>query len=193
MKITKNHFTTHKFGGSSLADAERFKAVKQILSGKKEIIVVSATKGTTSTLQNCLDLARRGNDYLRELHLLEERHIKLINTLIKKNTQSLVKSVREDIEFIRNTLITIKTIHSYATEIQNFVLGFGEIWSAKILNAYLNLSGNSEYLDASTILYSYIENDVVCIDWEKSYTELVEFVKNKEFDQLVVTGFIAKT
>lgn len=193
MKIIKNHFTTHKFGGSSLADAERFKAVKQILSGKKEIIVVSATKGTTSTLQHCLDLARGGNDYSRDLNLLEDRHIKLINSIISKNSQNLVKSLREDVEFIRNILNTIKTIHSYATEIQNFVLGFGEIWSAKILNAYLNLGGNSEYLDASSILYSYIENDVVCIDWEKSYTELVQFVKNKDFDQLVVTGFIAKT
>ena len=56
MKIVKNHFTVHKFGGSSLADANRFKAVKQILDGKKEIIVVSAIKGTTSTLQNSLDL-----------------------------------------------------------------------------------------------------------------------------------------
>jgi aspartokinase/homoserine dehydrogenase 1 len=193
MKIVKNHFTVHKFGGSSVADAERLKAVKQILSGEKEIIVVSATKGTTSTLQNCLDLARGGYEYSHDLQVLEERHIKLINTLIKRNAQTLIKNMSKDFEFIRDILNTVKTVRSYATEIQNFVLGFGEIWSAKILNAYLNLNGNSEYLDASSILYSYIEHGVVCIDWEKSYKELVEFVKDKEFDQLVVTGFIAKT
>ncbi|MCC2644700.1 MAG: bifunctional aspartate kinase/homoserine dehydrogenase [Burkholderiales bacterium] len=193
MKIVKNHFITHKFGGSSLADANRFKAVKQILSGKKEIIVVSAIKGTTSTLQHSLDIAREGDNYLPDLKVLEDRHIALINTLISKNSKNLLKSITEDFEFIHNILNTVKTIRSYATEIQNFVLGFGEIWSAKILNAYLNLYGNSEYLDASSILYSYVENEVVCIDWEKSYAELVQFVNNKDFDQLVVTGFIAKT
>lgn len=193
MKIVKNYFITHKFGGSSLADADRFKAVKQILSGKQEIIVVSATKGTTTGLQKCLDVALVGNDYIPDLQLLKERHIKLINTLIGKNAKILLKSINDDFEFIGNILGTVKTIRSYATEIGNFVLGFGEIWSAKILNTYLNLNGNSEYLDASSILYSYIENDMVCIDWEKSYKELVQFVKDKEFDQLVVTGFIAKT
>lgn len=195
MKILKKHFVTHKFGGSSLADASRFKAVKQILTGKNEIIVVSATRGTTSILQNSLDLARDGKDYLLDLHKLEERHIKLINEIIgnKKAAKSLITEINADFEFIRSILVTIGTIHSYATEVQNFVLGFGEIWSAKILTAYLGISHKTQYLDASSVLYSYIENGVVYIDWEKSYSDLSRFVKDKEFEQLIVTGFIAKT
>lgn len=195
MKILKNHFVTHKFGGSSLADANRFKAVKQILSGKKEIIIVSAIKGTTSILQNSLDLAISGKDYLPELNLLEAEHIKLINEIIgnKKVTKSLIDGINADFEVIRSILVTVSIIRSYVTEIQGFVLGFGEIWSAKILSAYLNIDNKVEFLDASSVLNSYTENDMVIIDWEKSHADLVKFIKDKEFDQLVITGFIAKT
>lgn len=195
MKIVKDDVIVHKFGGSSLADADRFRAVKDILNGKKEVIVVSATKGTTSTLQRVLDLARDGNDYINELSILENLHTKLINTLItdKKIAKDLIKSIAGDFEFIQNILNTVKTIRSYAQEIQNFVLGFGETWSAKVLAAYLGLDGKSAYLDASTVLYAYTENSMICIDWEKSQVDLLDFLKNKNFDQLVVTGFIAKT
>ena len=94
MKILKNHFVTHKFGGSSLADANRFKAVKQILSGNREIIVVSATKGTTSVLQNSFDLAKDGKEYLSALHSLQKRHNKLIHEIIgnKKVAKNIVHS-----------------------------------------------------------------------------------------------------
>lgn len=195
MKIVKDHFIVHKFGGSSLADAKRFEVVKQILTGKKEIIVVSAVKDVTSILQNILDLARDGNTYLHDLRRLLDTHLKLINALIidKKQAQDLSKTINADFKFIENALNIVSTIRSYAPEIQNFVLGFGEIWSAKILTAYLNLTGNCDYLDASSVLYMYIDNGVVCIDWEKSYAELAQFVKDKNFTQLVVTGFIAKT
>lgn len=194
MKLKKNFYTVHKFGGSSLADAERFRAVKQILTGKKEVIVVSATKGTTSTLQRALDLAQTNVDYLSTLATLEDSHVHLIKELIRNKVaiNKLIKIINKDFEFIRNVLATVSQIKSYVKEIQDFVLGFGEIWSARILSTYLSLDNEVEFLDASTILYSYLNSDMVCIDWEKSQIELDEFLANKEFNQLIVTGFISK-
>jgi aspartokinase/homoserine dehydrogenase 1 len=40
-------YSIHKFGGSSLANAKRFKEVSSVLKGKNEIIVVSAIQGMT--------------------------------------------------------------------------------------------------------------------------------------------------
>ncbi|WP_235603215.1 amino acid kinase family protein [Piscirickettsia litoralis] len=58
--MTYSNWVTHKFGGSSLGDVKRFLNVAKILSGKDEIIIVSATQGTTSNLQSLLDQACLG-------------------------------------------------------------------------------------------------------------------------------------
>jgi len=50
----------HKFGGSSLSNAERFIAVRSILNQNNQIIIVSAVKGTTSILQDMIDKASQG-------------------------------------------------------------------------------------------------------------------------------------
>lgn len=195
MQITKDYFTVHKFGGSSLANADRFKAVKQILYGDKEIVVVSAVKGATSILQQVLDLAQDKQQYINELDQLIKIHTTLIQSLFcdKQIVMGLINAINEDFIVIKNVLATVFQIKFYTKDIQNFVLGFGEIWSAKILSQYLGLERNVAYLDASTVLYSYVDNEIVYIDWHKSSVELNSFLDGKSFSQLVVTGFIAKT
>ena len=74
VELAKNFYTVHKFGGSSVADASRFIEVTKILNGSKEIIVVSATKGTTTKLQNMLDAARDGHSWKMDLANLEQMH-----------------------------------------------------------------------------------------------------------------------
>ena len=60
--MIKNSRAIHKFGGSSLANAERFMAIKSLLK-QDEIIVVSAIQGTTSSLQSMMDKAKNTIDY----------------------------------------------------------------------------------------------------------------------------------
>ncbi len=47
------------------------------------------------------------------------------------------------------------------------------------------------YLDASTVLFIFEKNGIVCIDWVRSQAALDEFLRDKTFDQIVITGFIA--
>ncbi|CEG56221.1 amino acid kinase family protein [Legionella fallonii] len=42
-------------------------------------------------------------------------------------------------------------------------------------------------------MFLFEKNGTVCIDWQKTQTALDEFLKDKTFDQIIITGFIAST
>lgn len=187
-------YKVHKFGGSSLANTDRFIALKSLLSGKNEIIVVSATQGTTTTLQAILDEAKQSESFLQPLEALEKKHCHLVNTLLPKNKSlDIVTSINNDVLEIKNILNSVHLTGVYSKEIQDVILGYGEIWSAKILTHYLSQYNNATYLDAANILFTYEKNGMKCIDWEKSQAALKVHLENINFDQIIITGFIAST
>lgn len=189
--INYKNYHLHKFGGSSVANADRFAFLKEkILLGKKEIIVVSAVQGTTSSLQEILDEAKAGAEYNEKLYKLRDLHNIIINNLLGEE-ERLFTSIQKDINIINNILLTVQITGFYAKEIQDMILGYGEIWSAKILTCYLGKYNSVAYLDASTVLFTYQKNGVICIDWARSEEALGAYLNNQTFDQLVITGFIA--
>jgi len=68
----------HKFGGTSVADAERYRHVAGLLLGRPEplqVTVVSAMKGVTDALIDLAQLAAKGDEGWREAwHALRARH-----------------------------------------------------------------------------------------------------------------------
>ena len=192
--IMNHSYAIHKFGGSSLANGKKFVEIKSLLEGKNEIIVVSAMQGTTSALQDILDMARNSLEYMQHLDNLEEKHLNLISELsLNKESNELSRLIQNDFFKIKNILYAIYLTNSYSKSMQNFILGYGEIWSAMILKSYLGQERNLSFLDASKVLFIYEKEGVVCIDWERSRVALTNHLKNLEFDQLVITGFIAST
>ena len=79
-----------KFGGSSLASAEQFKKVKDIITAEdsRRFVVPSApgkrfsadTK-VTDMLYGCYDLAAKGKDFTKEFEAIKERYNGIINDL----------------------------------------------------------------------------------------------------------------
>lgn len=194
MELVKNHYTVHKFGGSSVADASRFKEVKKILTGDNDVVVVSATKGTTTKLQNMLDAARDNQVWQQDLNALEQFHHQIIDDLLPSAAQqNLHEVLKTDFNTIAHIFETVCRIGTYATEIQDYILGYGEQWSAQILAAYLNVDQPTLYLDASKVLTSYRKDGLVCIDWERSEAAMREYFADKQFTKLVITGFISST
>jgi aspartokinase/homoserine dehydrogenase 1 len=90
-------------------------------------------------------------------------------------------------------LQTIQLTRSYSSDIQNIILGYGEQGSAKILSNYLSRYRRATYLDASSVLFVYEKNGMKHVHWEKSQAALENFLANKQFDQLIITEFIAAT
>ncbi|APJ03702.1 bifunctional aspartate kinase/homoserine dehydrogenase I [Silvanigrella aquatica] len=186
-------YFVHKFGGSNLKQSESFHKIKNVLSGHNEIIVVSALHGVTSALQNILNLAQEGKNYFNEIINIKNLHMEIINQfLFEEKKSAIIKTmIDNDVNILKNILTTVSQISSYSIEIQDYVLGFGEIWSAKILSSFLGIDKKVEFLNATKVLFTFHQNGIQFIDWEKSDIALQNFLKENTFDQLVITGFIA--
>ena len=175
MQDAEKKCIVQKFGGSSLADAEHFKIVKSLLIGKDEIIVVSAVKDITSSLQALLDASQAKKPFKSHLQHIEKQHITLIQSLISSEIKSdeLVASLQADCNIIKDILHAVELVNASSKETQDLILGYGEQWSAKILTAYLD---DAIYLDAATVLFTYEKNGALCIDWERSQHALNAFL-----------------
>lgn len=196
MKKVANALTAHKFGGSSLKDVADFLSLKETLekySQKPTAVIISATQDTTSKLQQTLDLAKTKKNYQKILAELKTKHQQLIDQLIKKADvkKTLQKILEEDIDSIQQVLQGVTLVHDYSKSMQDLILGYGELWSSQILAAFLAEHSKTIFLDASKILFTYIKHQNQQVDWEKTKHALKEFLANKTFDYLIITGFIA--
>ncbi len=190
--INNHSYSIHKFGGSSLANAERFKAVKALLGGN-EIVVVSAVQGTTSMLQSIMDEATNSLNYLKKLEELEEKHLHLIQELSLVSQNEISRVIQHDVFKIQDILYAIYLTGQYSKQTQNLLLGYGELWSAMILKEFLGQQKKVAFLDASKVLFVYEKEGNIAIDWNKSKTFLNNYLKKIDFDLLIITGFIAST
>ncbi|QIW10668.1 bifunctional aspartate kinase/homoserine dehydrogenase I [Francisella sp. LA112445] len=182
----------HKFGGSSLATAEKIKNVSNIIECHDEAVVVSASAKTTSNLQKAIDQAILGSDYDETLNLILEHHTQIINELTPEDTTIKALVIR-DLRNIRNILNTITITNFCADNLRFFILGFGEIWSANILTAYLKSKGkNAYFIDASDCLIVNDRSYPVTVNWQKSLEELETIKRENPADVYVITGFIAQ-
>lgn len=190
-------WTVHKFGGTSLADADRYRAACQIIlseqTGKRVAIVVSAMSGVTNALIESVDLAAAHNEsYLNKLQTLENRHLETITALKLRNTSTLSETVHTDFNALKEVLRGVWITRLASERIIEFVSGHGELWSAQLLHAYLESHDHrSAWLDARKTLVVEPNANTVTVDWQTSKQKLQ--AQSIETDFLVITGYIAST
>ena len=198
----KSDWVVHKFGGTSVANAERYRAAAEIVlvsePGERVGIVVSAMSGVTNELIKAVELAaRRDSAYLTILASLERRHLQTITDLqlSPAQTESLTKTIAFDFDALEEVLRGVWITRLPSERIIEFVSGHGELWSAQLLHAYLEARGHSSsWLDARDVLVVEPQSNTVVIDWPLSQEKL----KNWQLDHadtklLIITGYIAAT
>lgn len=183
----------HKFGGTSLASADHFRAIPSIVANDNAAIVVSATAGTTNQLQQLLTNALHHQCCDAGIAALKQTHVSLVQDLIadQATKQELIKHLENDADALGTLLDTAKLLGNYNAHIQDKVLGFGELWSARILAATINQSTPTLFIDASKVLITYHKHNQLHIDWEASAVLLQQSIEKQAYDHLVITGFIA--
>jgi len=130
----------HKFGGTSLADAERYRAAAEIVLAhaphERVAVVVSAMSGVTNALIQSVELAAsRDESYLTKLHDLQTRHLETIEQLATTQTAALRETILSDFKAIEEVLRGVWITRIPSERITEFVAGHGELWSAQMLNA----------------------------------------------------------
>src|SRR5689334_19367210 len=193
-------WTVHKFGGTSLADADRYRAASDIVlsqrSGERVAVVVSAMSGVTNALIESVNLASSQDDsYLQKLHVLESRHLETITALQLRNDQILKDAIVSDFNAIKEVLRGVWITRLASERIIEFVSGHGELWSAQLMNAYLeSCNHHSSWLDAREVLVVEPNANSVAVDWPLSKQKLqTALAQRPETDFLIITGYIAAT
>lgn len=194
-----SYWAVHKFGGTSVADAQGYRQVGAILraeKGDKKAIVLSAMNRVTDSLIQLLDLAKARNDtYLSCAHALKARHVATIQALLpSESRRSLIDVLKSDFKDLKDVLRGVYLSRTYSARTLEFVSGHGELWSAQLLNAHLNAMGiASSWVDARTLLIVEHGDVAVNVDWERTRSRTSEWLKTLKTDWVVITGFIAST
>lgn len=188
-------WTVHKFGGTSVANAERYRAACEIIlpegSRQRVGVVVSAMSGVTNGLIEAVNLAAAQDDsYLQKLQHLENRHAETIAALQLPDTLS--ETIVSDFNAIKEVLRGVWITRLASERIIEFVSGHGELWSAQMLHAYFVSRGHrAGWLDARKVLVVEPNTNTVTVDWKTSKQKLD--AENLDTDFLIITGYIAST
>ncbi len=194
-------WVVHKFGGTSVADAERYRAAAEIVSarapGERTAVVVSAMSGVTNALIQSVELAAsRDDSYLAKLDELKQKHLATIDALQlgPARTESLTEVIASDFGALAEVLRGVWITRLPSERIIEFVSGHGELWSAQLLHSYLDARDqSSRWLDARQVLVVEPNGNTIAIDWQLSQEKLNAWLAGVDADFLVITGFVAAT
>lgn len=192
-----SQWVAHKFGGTSLADADAYRAVATIIEGKgpgRQAVVVSATAGMTDGLIELVARAGRRDRTSEELaDQLRERQVGLVENLLGDAEPSdLIARIDKDVADIKDVLRASSVMGTALSNAVGAVAGFGEVWSAHLLATYLRGRGvSAAMLDAREVLVVTPADPTPLVDWDASAANLQAWLTNHDEDVVVITGFIA--
>ncbi|HSX64507.1 MAG TPA: bifunctional aspartate kinase/homoserine dehydrogenase I [Pseudoxanthomonas sp.] len=187
----------HKFGGTSVADAERYRHVAQLLLARDEdiqVTVVSAMKGVTDALIGLAGQASASQPEWRERwHELRARHRGAAVALLGEHAGPTLEWLDERFEKLQEILAALAVIGELPTEVLDRVQGLGEVCSARLLGEYLRSCGEDcAVLDAREVLVVETSDLGVDVDWTISAQQLADWRQRHPQRRVVVTGFVAR-
>lgn len=181
-----------KFGGSSVANADRIRHVASIIKAYKEkrpVVVLSAMGDTTDHLLEAADLAVKGTvdvKKIMELHNQTEKELGI-------NADSLVALQEE----LQQLLTGISMLKELTKRTRDYLVSFGERMSVRLMAAYLKKEGlTADYFDSWDIGFvsdsNYMSAELDDCVWQTIPEHLNDYKNGKSDVIPIVTGFIAK-
>ncbi|WP_028116141.1 bifunctional aspartate kinase/homoserine dehydrogenase II [Ferrimonas senticii] len=183
----------HKFGGSSLADADGYRRVAQILldhSEADDLVVVSAAGDTTNRLLRLRRVARSGGFVAEPLAQLQQFQQQLIQQLLIVEADGLSLQLQLDCDWLAQQLAQVNQLTgSDNCGSQAALIALGERWSARLLAALLRqFAAAATAIDADQLLEVDLLNRP---DQRSSRQRLATLQRQYPQQRLVITGFIA--
>lgn len=186
-----------KFGGTSVASADRLRSVKEILlkyfdNEDRVIVVVSAFSGVTDLLISSADLAESGDDtYIDKIDsFFQKSHTIAKDLLSDESYNKIKKTLVDNHSSLKSLLSGVFLIQEASQKTRDYILSFGERNCAFIFSNYLIEQGiSAEYIDAR----NYIKTDDSFGKAQVDFKETNKLIQDKflNFKGIgVVTGFI---
>jgi bifunctional aspartokinase / homoserine dehydrogenase 1 len=187
----------HKFGGSSLASAERMAHVCALLAsrgGEDQVIVVSAMQKVTDHLIELARLAAAGDDGWSASHAeLVQRHRAAAEALLGDAADAAWQALQPTLDNARNLLRGIELLGLVPEPVLALLSGLGEVLSATLLTHLLRAQGRPALLlDAREVLVVQPQETFVAVDWPATQSRLARWRTVHPGFPVVVTGFVAR-
>lgn len=190
----------HKFGGTSLADAECYRRVAQIVSAPCDAnvaVVVSAMGGVTDQLLGLIGKAVSDERLSDSVETLLARYGTVAGELLPaENVAPLVEKFERDLDDISHVLKALSLVRSASHRSRDLVSGFGELWSARLMTEVLR-NGQSDatvrFVNARDVLITERGEMGPVIDWEATRARRAEVIPEDFGGIAVITGYIAST
>lgn len=167
------HWEVHKFGGTSVQNADCYRSAATIVEEQLGIVAVNNNDTSDISIINDLNLAivvsamggkpkttdlllstvqyasSREDDAVEEAILkITDKHNTCLDALFSEHIETrdrLKQIISKDLEDIRDILKTVWLMKWQAERISELVSGYGELWSAQILCALLQHRANSRF------------------------------------------------
>ena len=191
-----------KFGGTSVASAERIANVSKIvksLSEKGETlsVIVSAMGGVTDMLVEMSKIAAAGSDaYQEKLEEFSEKHRVVVNELItdKTNHPAILEEIIEGQRELGNLLKGLYLTRDLTPRTMDYILSFGERSNAFILSEVLKNDGiDSIFVNARELIKTDDSYGAAKVKKELTYANISNHQEANKKVISVVTGFISST
>lgn len=181
-----------KFGGSSVANAERIKHVASIIKAyreKRPVVVLSAMGDTTDHLLAAADLAVTGTVDVAGVARLHEETARELGI----NIDAIEALLSE----LKQLLTGISMLKEISRRSRDYLVSFGERMSVRMMAAYLKSQGvDAKFYDAWDIGFvsdsNYMAAELLDEVWENIPRHLGSYSKGLDNAIPIVTGFIAK-
>lgn len=201
-------FRVLKFGGSSLGSPERLVRVISIVLRESELssvaVVVSAMGDTTDQLIRAGDLAAesRLEEAERVIDALADRAT--ANALVAveqirrespgRPAPEVTPLVREHFAPLRKILYGVSLLRERTPQTQDLILSFGELLSARLVSAFIELAGHpSVFLDSRTWVVTDAGFGSAMVEGEETRRRLLEISEGWGPAIPVTTGFLGAT
>lgn len=181
----------YKFGGASVKSADGVKKILPIiLGGSKDglLVVVSAMGKTTNALEEIVDSAYKGKDFIGLINKLEQYHLEILNGLFPDGTAPK-KKLSQSIETLKKSL---NTQLPYDTTYDQ-VVSMGEVISTQIVADYVALKTPVEWLDARECISTNSSFREGKVDWDKTQSKISTLKPKLKTHTIITQGFIGQT
>lgn len=203
-----SQWVVHKFGGTCMATPERIKAAAELMIKNESpgtVVIVSAMGShpsspikVTDIILRMLSKAEEANPSFKEdLEALHKKHIDAAQGLLEGDAlDAFLSKLEEDVSNLEAMLKAIAVAGTVTEDFSDFVVGHGELWSARLFAATCQkLGSNAQFMDARDILVvrPSADNAWVDVDYDVCNRRLDSWAdKNGVADLIIATGFIAR-
>ena len=129
-RVRSSQVVAHKFGGSSLANAERIRHVANLLRARPEatqVVVVSAMQGVTDALIGLTAAAAGKVEWRPQWQTLRDKHLAAAGELLGTNAAPMQAWLGERFDELAEKLHAISVLGSAGRDIADALSGKGEV------------------------------------------------------------------